>query len=138
MAVICGRRRRFPVSSRHPASRASPGPPSTHSSPPSPALRRHTAPSTATPTARRLPHHRTTTAAHLRSVHGARPSLRVRFRAVLWIRIQIGSVFRTFVDPDFDLDLDPNWANIQDPDPNSMYLDPQHCLKPCSGFCVLT
>ena len=25
------------------------------------------------------------------------------------------------------LDPDPNWANIPDPDPNSMYLDPQHC-----------
>ena len=26
------------------------------------------------------------------------------------------------------LDLDPNWAKILDPDPNSMYLDPQHWL----------
>ena len=25
------------------------------------------------------------------------------------------------------LDPDPNWANILDPDPNVMYLDPQHC-----------
>ena len=24
------------------------------------------------------------------------------------------------------LDPNPNWANILDPDPNSMYLDPQH------------
>ena len=24
------------------------------------------------------------------------------------------------------LDPDPNWAKILDPDPNSMYLDPQH------------
>ena len=26
-----------------------------------------------------------------------------------------------------DPDPDPNWAKILDPDPNSMYLDPQHC-----------
>ena len=26
-------------------------------------------------------------------------------------------------------DPDPNWAKIMDPDPNSMYLDPQNCLK---------
>ena len=26
------------------------------------------------------------------------------------------------------LDPDPNWAKILDPDPNSMYLDPQHCF----------
>ena len=26
------------------------------------------------------------------------------------------------------LDPDPYWANIQDPDLNSMYLDPEHCL----------
>ena len=41
-----------------------------------------------------------------------------------WIRICIrnGSVFRSFLDPD------PNWAKIldPDPDPNSMYMDPQH------------
>ena len=24
---------------------------------------------------------------------------------------------------------DPNWSKIQDPDPNSMSLDPQHCSK---------
>ena len=30
------------------------------------------------------------------------------------------------LDPDRDLDPDPNCAKIQDPDPNSMYLDPQH------------
>ena len=30
------------------------------------------------------------------------------------------------MDPDPDLDPDPNWAKILDPDPNSMYLDPQH------------
>ena len=24
------------------------------------------------------------------------------------------------------LDPDPNWAKVLDPDPNSMYLDPQH------------
>ena len=27
-----------------------------------------------------------------------------------------------------DPDPDPNWAKILDPDPNSMYLDPQHWL----------
>ena len=27
---------------------------------------------------------------------------------------------------DITLDRDPNWAKIQDPDPNSMYFDPQH------------
>ena len=36
------------------------------------------------------------------------------------------------LDPDQDLDLDPdpypNWAKILDPDPNSMYLEPQHCF----------
>ena len=26
------------------------------------------------------------------------------------------------------LDPDPNWAKILDPEPNSMYLDPQRCL----------
>ena len=46
------------------------------------------------------------------------------YLAVLWIRIRIGSVFRSFLDPD----PDPNWAKILDPDPNLMYLDPQHCL----------
>ena len=30
------------------------------------------------------------------------------------------------LEPDPDLDPDPNWAKILDPDPNSMYLDPQH------------
>ena len=30
------------------------------------------------------------------------------------------------MDPDLDLDPDLNWAKILDPDPNSMYLDPQH------------
>ena len=35
-------------------------------------------------------------------------------------------------DPDRDLDPDPepNWAKILDPDPNSMYLDPQDCYAP--------
>ena len=28
------------------------------------------------------------------------------------------------------LDLDPNWAKIHDPDPNSMYLDPTELVKP--------
>ena len=28
-----------------------------------------------------------------------------------------------------DPDSDPNWAKILDPDPISMYLDPQHWLK---------
>ena len=33
-----------------------------------------------------------------------------------------------------DQDQDPNWTKILDPDPNSMYLDPQHCsLDPISG-----
>ena len=27
------------------------------------------------------------------------------------------------------VDPDPYWAKIQEPDPNSMYLDPQHCNK---------
>ena len=27
------------------------------------------------------------------------------------------------------LNLDPNWAKSLDPDPNSMYLDPQHCFQ---------
>ena len=27
-----------------------------------------------------------------------------------------------------DPDPDQNWAKVLDPDPNSMYLDPQHCL----------
>ena len=31
------------------------------------------------------------------------------------------------MDP--DLDPDPNWAKILDSDPNSMYLDPQHCHR---------
>ena len=26
------------------------------------------------------------------------------------------------------VDPDPYWIRIQDPDPNSMYLDPQHCI----------
>ena len=29
-------------------------------------------------------------------------------------------------DPDLDPDSDPYWAKILDPDPNSMYLYPQH------------
>ena len=27
-----------------------------------------------------------------------------------------------------DSEPDPNWAKFLDPDPNLMYLDPQHCL----------
>ena len=30
------------------------------------------------------------------------------------------------LDPDPDLDPHPNWAKFLDPDPNSIYLDPQH------------
>ena len=37
------------------------------------------------------------------------------------------------LDPDPDLDPDPNWARILDPDPNSMYLDPQHCCTVSEG-----
>ena len=39
-----------------------------------------------------------------------------------WIRIRIRNT---------DPDLDPNWAEILDPDPDpkSMYLDPQHCFE---------
>ena len=29
-------------------------------------------------------------------------------------------------DPDLDPDPNPFWTKVQDPDPNSMYLDPQH------------
>ena len=44
------------------------------------------------------------------------------------------------------LDPDPNWTKILDPDPNSMYLDPQHCshqivtcvLRPASEVCELS
>ena len=35
--------------------------------------------------------------------------------------------------PDLDQDPDPNWVQIVDPepdsDPNSIYLEPQHCLE---------
>ena len=31
------------------------------------------------------------------------------------------------MDPDPDPEPDPNWPKIMDSDPNSMYLDPQHC-----------
>ena len=35
------------------------------------------------------------------------------------------------------LNLDPNWAKSLDPDPNSMYLDPQHCFqKDLTGIVV--
>ena len=34
------------------------------------------------------------------------------------------------LDPDPDLDSDPNWAKILDPVSNSMYLDPQHWCPP--------
>ena len=30
---------------------------------------------------------------------------------------------------DLNPDPDPNWAKIMDQDPNSMYSDPQNCLK---------
>ena len=30
------------------------------------------------------------------------------------------------------MDPDPNWAKILYPDLNSMYLDPQHCIKYCN------
>ena len=33
------------------------------------------------------------------------------------------------LEPDLEPDLDPNWAKILDPDPNSMFLDPQHWLS---------
>ena len=38
-----------------------------------------------------------------------------------------------------DLDLDPNWAKILvlDPDPNSMYLDPQHWTLCTLSFSLL-
>ena len=35
------------------------------------------------------------------------------------------------------LDPDPNWANIPDPDPNSMYLDPQHCPQVKQAYKVV-
>ena len=34
---------------------------------------------------------------------------------------------RVTLDP--EPDPDPNWTKILDPDPSSMYLDPQHCFK---------
>ena len=34
------------------------------------------------------------------------------------------------LDRDPDLDTVLNWAKILEPDPNSMYLDPQHCPYP--------
>ena len=39
------------------------------------------------------------------------------------------------LDPDLDTDPDLNWAKIlgPDPDPNSMYLDPQHWLQHTSS-----
>ena len=36
------------------------------------------------------------------------------------------------------LDLDPNWAKIHDPDPNSMYLDPRTELVKPKGRLVGT
>ena len=36
------------------------------------------------------------------------------------------------LDP--DRDPNPNWAKILDPDPNSMYLDPQHCQLSSPSF----
>ena len=41
-------------------------------------------------------------------------------------------IFSSKIDS-ITLDPDPNWAKILDPDPNSMYLDPQvhnTCLSP--------
>ena len=35
-----------------------------------------------------------------------------------------------------DPDPEPNWAKILDPDPNSMYLDPQHCTKVLKLICL--
>ena len=46
-------------------------------------------------------------------------------KKVFWIWIRIGFVFRSFLDPD----PHPNWAKILDPDPNSMYFDPQYCFS---------
>ena len=49
-----------------------------------------------------------------------------------WIRIQPLCGSKTFFHLSFnidnitlDSDLETNWAKIQDPDPNSIYLDPQ-------------
>ena len=39
---------------------------------------------------------------------------------------QFFSLYKMF-NITLDPNLDPNWAKIQDPDANSMYLDPQHC-----------
>ena len=39
-------------------------------------------------------------------------------------------IFNFFFQIDsITLDPDPNWAKILDPDPKSMYLDPQHCME---------
>ena len=35
---------------------------------------------------------------------------------VLYIRIQLGSVFSSFMDPD---SKDPNWGKFKNPDPNT-------------------
>ena len=45
----------------------------------------------------------------------------VRFKIPVLIKNSIDSTGIT-LNPD----PDPNWAKLLDPDPNSMYLDPQH------------
>ena len=43
------------------------------------------------------------------------------------LKKQIFLIFSLKIDCiTLDPDPDPNWAKILDPDPNSMYLDPQH------------
>ena len=48
-----------------------------------------------------------------------------RLTATLLTKIFFLKMYSIILDPN----LDPNWAKIMDPDLNSMYLDPQHCLK---------
>ena len=48
---------------------------------------------------------------------------------------QFFSLYKMF-NITLDPNLDPNWAKIQDPDANSMYLDPQRCLRPKKDICL--
>ena len=58
-----------------------------------------------------------------------------------WVKISLGDIWNIFFKEKekklklfliftfkiYSITLDPNWAKIRYPDPNSMYLDPQYC-----------
>ena len=47
-----------------------------------------------------------------------------------YLSLKLFTIFSFKIDSiNLEPDPDPNWAKIMDPDPNSMYLDPQNCLK---------